>query len=337
MTPRTVAPASIVFAVLLATAAVAQGPLVGVSVPVGSQDGFCMPVAAGAYSIAAPPYPLETGFGIGTLVRAAAPVAGELFSLHDHMYVAPHVPDPTRAVIDYTFRWPVAVTSVEIVQHENGITRIEAFAGDSLATLTSVGATFGPAGDVTGQVIFGEYDVHVFDLPSAACGTHFRVIVRKTSLHDGWANYRIYPRDASGARIPNAYAPNALTLIATSTSSAAGIDVTLALNAGPSFAGFPYVIAGSISGACPGLPIAGYGTAAVNYDFLTAYTLGGPYVPETTGYVGLLDAFGSAAAHIVVAPGLYPVLVGTTFTHAGGAVSLTDILFGNPVTFTVAP
>lgn len=334
--PRTRLRPLVAAACLLATAS-AQGPLVGVSIAPGSQDGYCAPVAYGVYAVTAPPFPFDVGLGIGLIVDPAPAVIQAWYAMHDHAYVAPHVPEPTHATVDYEFRWPVAVTSLEIVQHENGISKVETFVGGSFASMTSLGETFGPSGDVEALAAFAEFETQVFQLPAAACGTHFRVVIRKTTHVDGWANYRIYPRDASGTRIPSASAPNALTLIASSTSSSAGIVVALQLDAGAGYAGFPYLIAGSVSGSCPGMALSGLGTGAVNYDFYTAYTMSGSYVPEAYGFIGVLDAFGSGTANIAVPPGLYPVLIGTTFTHAGGAINMTDVLFCNPVTFTVTP
>lgn len=314
-----------------------QGALVGVAIPVGSQDAGCFPVWAGVYSVSAPPFPFDIATGIGHLVDPGNLGLPTQFALHDHQYVSPYVPDPSRAVVDYTFRWPVTVTAVEIVQHANGISMIEGFAGDSIASLTSVGSTFGPSGDVTGSSCFPEFASQVFNLPSPACGTQFRVVIRKTCTANGWANYRIVPRDASGTQISYATAANALTLVAPSTSSSAGINVDFQMNAGVAFGGYPYVLVGSVSGSCPGFVIPGYGVAPVTYDSFSAYTLTGPYVPETTNYQGLLNASGMATAHIVVAPNAYPTLVGTTFTHSFAAAYPGAFLFSNPVTFTVTP
>jgi hypothetical protein len=148
-------------AVLTAAVAVSvgfgQGPLSGVSIPVGSQDAGCFPVWHNVYSVSAPPYALNVDSGIGNLVKGAAVSAYADFSMHDHVYTAPQVPNPARAVVDYTFRWPVAVYGVEIIQHTNGVTKIEGFAGNSPTSLSSVGQTFGPAGDIAGFNLIPEF------------------------------------------------------------------------------------------------------------------------------------------------------------------------------------
>jgi hypothetical protein len=324
-------------AALTASPLLGQGPLVGVSIPVGSQDATCFPLNEGVWSVTAPPFPLNVGSGIGRLLDPA-PGSYASFSMHDHVYTAPNVPDPTRAVVDYVFRWPVTVTGVEILQHTNGITKIECYAGFSAGSLASLGgAFFGPAGDITGYNIIPEFSTHLFQPPTTACGTHFRVVVRKTSHVDGWATYRLFPRDASGLRIPIASAAEALTTTATSLSMSAGFSATFGIQAPLSYASGVYILLGSTSGSCPGLPFVGYGTAPLGYDLFTAYTLTGPYVPEMTGYVGFLNGAASATAAINIAPGAYPTLVGVTFTHAFAATNFGEVLFSNPVSFTIAP
>lgn len=324
-------------AAVLVSFASAQGPLSGVAVPPGSQDAPCWPVWHGVYSVTAPPYPLDSATGAGRLVRTSDYGLYAEFALHDHVYVAPQVPDPSRAVVDFTFRWPVAVYGVEIVQHTNGVTKIEGFGGNSPTSLTSAGQAFGPAGDLSGFNLIPEFQSHVFTLPAPACGTLFRLIVRKTSHLNGWATYRMYPLDGAGVRIPHATAPEALTAAVASASSSAGVHVDLHFAAGAAFAGAPYVFVGSVGGACPGLSVPGVGTLPVVYDLFAAYTLLGPWAPETQGYQGALDAVGFGAAHVVVAPSAYPALVGLAFTHAAVAVGGGAVLFSNPVSFTVAP
>jgi hypothetical protein len=57
------------------------------------------------------------------------------------------------------FLWTASLTvvdQIEIIQHQNGITKIEAFVGDSVGSLTSIGSIFGPDGDVTGSSVFTE-------------------------------------------------------------------------------------------------------------------------------------------------------------------------------------
>lgn len=327
--------AILLWTVSAATAGLGQGALSGIAIPPGSQDASCFPVWHGVYAVNAPPYPLDVNSGIGNLVRTQSYGAYAEFALHDHVYSAPQFPDASRAVVDFEFRWPVAVFGVEIIQHTNGVTKIEGLGGDALSSLVSVGQAFGPAGDISGFNLIPEFESHTFLLPAPACGTRFRVVVRKTSFVNGWATYRFFPLDAAGVRIAAASSPPALAVAVASASSAGGLDVDLVLSAGPGFALAPYVMVGSVGGACPGIAIAGLGTLPVVYDLFSAYTLYGPFAPQTTGYQSVLDGAGSGAAHIDVAPGAYPQLVGLTFTHAAAIVGASEVLFTNPASFTV--
>ena len=60
----------------------------------------------------------------------------------------------------------VTIESLEIIQHTNGVTQVEGFAGNDVADLTSVGRVFGPLGDVTGSSVFTEGSSYVFDFSS---------------------------------------------------------------------------------------------------------------------------------------------------------------------------
>merc|ERR1719353_2512710 len=46
---------------------------------------------------------------------------GGTFCCHDHTYVASQYPDPTYAFYTYDFAGPIALSSVQIEQHSNGI------------------------------------------------------------------------------------------------------------------------------------------------------------------------------------------------------------------------
>jgi len=190
---------------------VSAARIVSVSIPVGSMDGGCYPLDDGVWSVSAPPYPLATDDGIGFILNPT--VAGK-FSLHDHHYVASHVPDPNRAVVTYEFDGPAAVDQIEVRQHGNGITRIEGFVGDSLGSLTSVGSIFGPKGDVTGSGVFVEHQEYVFDFDNAQQGKFFQMVIRKTSLSNGYASYQVFPRDSDGVRFDPIPEPTALALLA---------------------------------------------------------------------------------------------------------------------------
>lgn len=181
----------------LAGAVGAQAALINeISIPVGSQDAASFPVWHGVYSVSAP---IDTSLGIGNILNPG-PFAANAFTLHDHVYVSPYVPDPARAVVTYVFDFPVTVSELEVVQHANGITQVEGFVGNSLGSLSSIGSVFGPDGDVSGYGYFAEGQDYVFDFNNTTAGTVFQFVVRKTNVGNGWANYRAFPRGEHGVR-----------------------------------------------------------------------------------------------------------------------------------------
>ncbi len=181
----------------LAGAMGAQAALINqISIPVGSQDAACFPLLHGVYSVSAP---VHTSLGTGNILNPD-PFAANAFTLHDHVYVSPYAPDPARAVVTYVFDFPVTVSELEVVQHANGITQVEGFVGDSLASLSSIGSVFGPDGDLSGYSYFAEGRDYVFDFNNTTAGTVVQFVVRKTNLDNGWANYRAIPRGENGAR-----------------------------------------------------------------------------------------------------------------------------------------
>ncbi len=186
--------------------------IVGVSIPVNSQNDISHPVVDDVWGVSAPPYPLNVNLGIGYLINpdeSFVPMVAENFSMHDHDFpnntrppvmLAPHIPDPTRAVVTYTFNGPTVVDQLEINQHTNGITQVEGFVGDSIDSLTSIGSIFGPDGDVTGGWYFAETQSYVFDFDNDTAGSIFQFVIRKTSHTEGYATYRAFPRDSEGTR-----------------------------------------------------------------------------------------------------------------------------------------
>jgi hypothetical protein len=174
--------------------------IVSVSIPTDSMDGTCWPLDFGIWDDHAPANgPLNIISGIGYLVN---PTQQGLirFSLHDHHYIGDYVPDPARAVVTYEFDRPVVVDQVEIVQHSNGITQIEGFVGNSLTALTSIGAVFGPSGDVMGSNVLPNGQPQVFEFNNTQAGRFFKFIIRKTSASNGYGSYRAMPRNAQGTR-----------------------------------------------------------------------------------------------------------------------------------------
>ena len=163
--------------------------VVNVSIPSGSMDGSCWPADSGVYSET--PEPAAVGIG-----RIVDPLFNFGFSLHDHGYIAPHVPDPARSVVTYRFDSPAIVTGLELNVHANGISMIEALIGDSLGSLVSLGTFTGSLGAPLGSVAFTEHDVNTFSFANLTPGLYFQFIVKETPHSDGYANYHAIPIQA---------------------------------------------------------------------------------------------------------------------------------------------
>ena len=181
--------------------------IVGISIPVNSSDATSHPLVDNVWSVSAPAFPLNISSGIGFLINpnVRAPSSNSDlndFSLHDHFYVSSNVPDPTRAVVTFHFDISTIVKGVEVIQHQNGISKIEGFSGNALNTLASLGSVFGPSGDITGASLLTEWSSQTFDFGNTVtAGDFFQLVVRKTPLANGWASYRIFPLDVNGNRI----------------------------------------------------------------------------------------------------------------------------------------
>ena len=175
--------------------------IVSVSAPPDSSDLYAWAFDTGIYSISFPIKDPEH-IGIGYVVepepfhRAWSPMTD--FVMHDHMYVAPGVPDPRRANITYRFDAPAKISEVLIVQHTNGIAQVEGFIGDDDKQLKSIGfahSTLGANLPLRENTFAEGYrDVFKFDL--AGEGKVFRVVITKTPLPNGYAVYRVYPRNS---------------------------------------------------------------------------------------------------------------------------------------------
>ena len=138
--------------------------------------------------------PLDINQGVGFIVNPVWSIGSSDFALHSHVYIGSNIPDPSVAWVLYRFDQPVIVSQLLLIQHQNGITELEGFAGDSPGSLTSIGNIFGPSGDVVGLNVFGEASPYLFDFGNTSVsGTYFEFVVRKTSLSNGWANYRAFP------------------------------------------------------------------------------------------------------------------------------------------------
>ncbi len=181
------------------------GKVTELSVPIGSSDASSYPLDDNVWSVQAPPFPFNVNIGIGQLLNSTN---NDGFALHDHVYIATNVPDPARAVVTYAFDTAVIVDQVEILQWVDGITQIQGFAGNSLASFISLGSILGPSGDVTGEGVFPAGESQVFDFNnSGISGTYFQFVVLKTSRADGWASYRAFPRGDDGMRFEVATIP----------------------------------------------------------------------------------------------------------------------------------
>ena len=197
--------------VALAAAAIMPQPALAariteVSIPTGSMDSPCHPVWDNKWTVSAPPYPLNVAWGIGFLLHDVMPNYGS-YTLHDHQYAEPYVPNPARSVVTYHFDGPATVDQVHMIQHNNGIWRIEGYVGDSLAGLVSIG-------EASVAQVTGELQLSTFDFGNTQAGTYFRFIIKRTDISNGYACYRAYPADASGERFAPIPEPCALTLLA---------------------------------------------------------------------------------------------------------------------------
>lgn len=179
-----------------------QAAIISISKPVNSDNRVTRATTAGVWSVSTPPYPLNTNLGIGYIINTSVSFSPDDFTMHDLVAVAPNTPDPARATVVYTFDEPIVVSSLKVIEHANGATKIEGFVGDSLNEMTSIGSVFGDLGDITGSVALEEGGTNIFTFPNSRPGLYFRFVVRKSSHPDGVALYRAFPRDATGKDIP---------------------------------------------------------------------------------------------------------------------------------------
>ncbi|MCD4824009.1 MAG: PEP-CTERM sorting domain-containing protein [Phycisphaerae bacterium] len=181
--------------------------ITSVSIPINSMGSSCRPRDENVWSVSSPPFPLNVNSGIGYLINPTFPTNTD-FALHDHVYSSSYVPDPSRAVVTYSFDTAAVVDQIHIVQHSNGIQEIEAFVGDSLGSLTSIGSVNIGGGPYT------ELSTSIFDFDNTTEGRYLRFVVRRTSLSNGWASYRAYLADAGGTHFQPIPEPATLSLLA---------------------------------------------------------------------------------------------------------------------------
>jgi hypothetical protein len=212
---------------LVALTLAAHGAITSVSVPQESQDftnNDSYPARDNLWTVSAPPFPFDTSLGIGHILDTSPSALAtdidpltRLGVLHSHKYQADYVPVST-AIVTYTFDGPTVVDALEILQHFDGVTRIEGFVGYDLGSMVSIGNIFGPAGDVKGTQIFTEGESNVFDFNNSLSGTIFQFRITQTSLANGYGLHRAFPMNPDGVRIvpvpePSALAPLTMALI----------------------------------------------------------------------------------------------------------------------------
>src|SRR5258708_737474 len=208
---------------LLVTLVAASAAIIGVSIPVGSQNPLCRPSYDNIWSITNLPFPPASQAGIGIIVSPTSFSYDDNqdFALHQNdaiqpspLYIASNVPDPATLTVTYTFERPATISGVEIIQHANGITKVEGFLGDSTNAMTSLGSVFGPSGDITnGTFVAPDGTSQVFNFGNTnLSGTVFQLVIRKTSYPSAFATHRIYPLGADASRICTASGPPMLTI-----------------------------------------------------------------------------------------------------------------------------
>ncbi len=181
--------------------------IVTVQMPVDAADGPSWPRNQNCWRADFPIHNTNQ-IGIGYIIEPPGfdpdALIREPFAMHDHHYQASQVPDPTRALVTFSFDKPAEISGVKIIQHTNGVSQIEGFIGQSADSLISMGIAESAFGDVPqGNLRFPEGYVDTFHFRQRATGKVFRFIIRKTSLSNGYAIHKAYPVDRSG----QTYAP----------------------------------------------------------------------------------------------------------------------------------
>ena len=100
------------------------------------------------------------------------------------------------------------------------------------------------------------------------------------------------------------------------------------VDVGADFANAPYLIAGSLSGTSPGLPISASWTLPLNVDTYTLQTFAHPNQYPLSGSFGTLDAAGRAQGMFYLVAGQHPSLAGLVIHHAAVVVTFTGPIPG---------
>jgi hypothetical protein len=151
------------------------------------------------------------------------------------------------------------------------------------------------------------------------------------SIHGVWTDERNGDNDVYTARVQLDIHTDVPAI-----SAATGGTANITLNPGPLYQNEPYRILGSISGTSPGLDFNGV-NVPLNFDFFMLITVLDANSPALPGFVGTLDATGSATAALVAGP-LPPSAVGlqmdfAAFVKVGSAVRWAS----NPTHLEITP
>jgi hypothetical protein len=178
--------------------------IVSVQCPANSCDAPCWPANQNTWQVTFP-FSDPSRIGIGYIVEPS-PFAKSWnpsdFAFHDHQYPSSQVPNPNRAQITFEFDTAVSVGQLWVIQHANGIIKIDGLVGSTLGNLAKFGSATSLLGDVgPTSGLFRDGAPDLFRFSSSGTGRIFRFVITKTPLANGFAVYRAYPRDASGNEI----------------------------------------------------------------------------------------------------------------------------------------
>jgi hypothetical protein len=143
---------------------------------------------------------------------------------------------------------------------------------------------------------------------TSLCFANDGTLTCKLSMNDGLSY---------GSQLATSVRIGSLTGYPNKLSQTTGGLYNLHLNAGAAQAGNVYVVAGSITGTAPGLPIGPF-VLPLNFDFYTQFTLDNANVGLFINTFSTLDVDGRRLAQIAV-PAL-PGLAGLNFYHAYGVI-----------------
>jgi hypothetical protein len=151
------------------------------------------------------------------------------------------------------------------------------------------------------------------------------------SVHGVWTDERNGDNDVYTARVQFDFHTDVKSI-----SAATGGTANFTLNPGPLYQFDDYRILGSISGTSPGVTFHGV-NVPVNFDSFMLITIFDANSPALPGFVGTLDATGTASAALVTGP-LPPSIVGlqmdfAAFVKAGGPV----LWASNPTHLAIDP